>query len=156
ELIETLAWAHERTPLANLICWRDKSVSLSIVKARLVGLAHFSDSTCIMDTNRNSTIMERKSLIHREKKRQKLEQKYHSIRRSSKKEISKVSLLSDKWEIYGMLHSLPRNSAPTHLHRRCFSTGRPRDNYRDFGLSEHILREMVHACLLPGATRSSW
>ena len=42
ELIETLAWAHERTPLANLIRWRDKPVALSIVLARLVGLAHFS------------------------------------------------------------------------------------------------------------------
>ncbi|KAL5647675.1 hypothetical protein ACJX0J_042030 [Zea mays] len=42
ELIETLAWAHERTPLANLIRWRDKLVALSIVQARLVGLAHFS------------------------------------------------------------------------------------------------------------------
>ncbi|KAL6492610.1 ribosomal protein S14, S11 [Orobanche gracilis] len=53
------------------------------------------------------------------------------------------------------LQSPPRNSAPTRLNRRCFSTGRPRANYRDFGLSGHILREMVHACLLPGATRSS-
>ncbi|KAL4193946.1 hypothetical protein AMTRI_Chr05g56750 [Amborella trichopoda] len=26
ELIEALAWAHERTPLANLIRWRDKPV----------------------------------------------------------------------------------------------------------------------------------
>ncbi|KAH7440374.1 hypothetical protein KP509_04G104200 [Ceratopteris richardii] len=42
ELIETLAWAHERTPLANVIRWRDKPVALSIVQARLVGLAHFS------------------------------------------------------------------------------------------------------------------
>uniref|UniRef100_K4AEE2 Photosystem I n=1 Tax=Setaria italica TaxID=4555 RepID=K4AEE2_SETIT len=42
ELIETLAWAHERTPLANLIRWRDKPVALSIVQPRLVGLAHFS------------------------------------------------------------------------------------------------------------------
>uniref|UniRef100_A0A803KUA3 Photosystem I n=1 Tax=Chenopodium quinoa TaxID=63459 RepID=A0A803KUA3_CHEQI len=42
ELIETLAWAHERTPLANLIRWRDKPVALSIVQARLVGLAQFS------------------------------------------------------------------------------------------------------------------
>ena len=42
ELIETLAWAHERTPLANIIRWRDKPVALSIVQARLVGLAHFS------------------------------------------------------------------------------------------------------------------
>lgn len=42
ELIETLAWAHERTPLANLIRWKDKPVALSIVQARLVGLVHFS------------------------------------------------------------------------------------------------------------------
>jgi len=42
ELIETLAWAHERTPLANLIRWKDKPVALSIVQARLVGLTHFS------------------------------------------------------------------------------------------------------------------
>ncbi|RZC47290.1 hypothetical protein C5167_040246 [Papaver somniferum] len=70
--------------------------------------------------------MARQSLIQREKKRQK------------------------------KLQSPPRNSAPTRLRRRCFSTGRPRANYRDFGLSGHILREMVHACLLPGATRSSW
>ncbi|CAN6455230.1 unnamed protein product [Victoria cruziana] len=42
ELIETLAWAHECTPLANLIRWRDKPMALSIVQARLVGLAHFS------------------------------------------------------------------------------------------------------------------
>uniref|UniRef100_K3Z2T0 photosystem I n=1 Tax=Setaria italica TaxID=4555 RepID=K3Z2T0_SETIT len=32
ELIETLAWAHERTPLANLIRWRDKPVALPLCK----------------------------------------------------------------------------------------------------------------------------
>nr|ANO45205.1 ribosomal protein S14 [Drymophila moorei] len=100
--------------------------------------------------------MARKSLIQRDKKRQKLEQKFHLTRRYLKKEISKVPSLSKKWEIHRKLQSLPRNSAPVRLHRRCFVTGRPRANYRDFGLSGHILREMVHACLLPGATRSSW
>nr|ANX10285.1 ribosomal protein S14 [Striga hermonthica] len=100
--------------------------------------------------------MAKKSVIQREKKRQKLEQKYRLIRRSLKKELSKVSSLSDKWEISGKLQSLPRNSAPTRLRRRCFSTGKARANFRDFGLSGYILREMVHACLLPGATRSSW
>nr|YP_009251642.1 30S ribosomal protein S14 [Colchicum autumnale]AKB92925.1 30S ribosomal protein S14 [Colchicum autumnale] len=100
--------------------------------------------------------MARKGLIQRDKKRQKLEQKYHLIRRSLKKEISQVLSLSEKWEIHRKLQSLPRNSAPIRLHRRCFATGRPRANYRDFGLSGHILREMVNACLLPGATRSSW
>ena len=100
--------------------------------------------------------MAKKSLIHREKRRQQLEQKYHLIRRSSKKEINKAPSLSEKWKIHGKLQSTPRNRAPTRLHRRCFSTGKLRANYRDFGLSGHILREMVHACLLPGATRSSW
>ena len=42
ELIETLVWAHERTPLANLVRWRYKPVALSIVQARLVGLVHFA------------------------------------------------------------------------------------------------------------------
>nr|BBD21694.1 photosystem I P700 chlorophyll a apoprotein A2 [Poropsis sp. ID1_4] len=42
ELIETLTWAHERTPLANLVFWYDKPVALSIVQARLVGLVHFT------------------------------------------------------------------------------------------------------------------
>lgn len=105
--------------------------------------------------------MAKKSLIQREKKRQKLEKKYHLIRGSLKKKIrSKVSplslSLSEKKKMQEKLQSLPRNSAPTRLHRRCFLTGRPRANYRDFGLSGHILREMVYACLLPGATRSSW
>ena len=100
--------------------------------------------------------MARKCLIQREKKRQKLEQKYHLIRRSSKKEISKVRSLSEKWEIHGKMQSPPRKSAPIRLHRRCFLTGRPRANYRDFGLSGHVLREIVNGCLLPGATRSSW
>nr|YP_009326206.1 ribosomal protein S14 [Chloris truncata]APD26997.1 ribosomal protein S14 [Chloris truncata] len=103
--------------------------------------------------------MAKKSLIQREKKRKKLEQKYHLIRRSSKNEIrSKASplSLSEKTKMQEKLQSLPRNSAPTRLHRRCFLTGRPRANYRHFGLSGHILREMVYACLLPGATRSSW
>nr|YP_009437885.1 ribosomal protein S14 [Tibetia liangshanensis]ATG33792.1 ribosomal protein S14 [Tibetia liangshanensis] len=100
--------------------------------------------------------MAKKSVIEREKKRQKLEQKYHLIRQSLKKEISKVGSLSEKWEIQAKLESLPRNSAPTRLHRRCFCTGRARATYRDFGLSGHILREMVNECLLPGATRSSW
>ena len=100
--------------------------------------------------------MAKKNLIEREKKRQKLEQQYYLIRRSPKKEMRKAQSLSEKWEIQGKLEVLPRNSAPTRLHRRCFATGRPRGNYRDFGLSGQVLREMVHGCLLPGATRSSW
>lgn len=42
ELIETLVWAHEHAPITNVIKWKDKPVALSIVQARLVGLAHFA------------------------------------------------------------------------------------------------------------------
>jgi photosystem I P700 chlorophyll a apoprotein A2 len=42
ELIESIVWAHEQTPLANLIIWAEKPVALSIVQARFVGLAHFA------------------------------------------------------------------------------------------------------------------
>ena len=42
ELIETIVWAHERTPLANLVRWKDKPVAMSIVQGRVIGLAHFT------------------------------------------------------------------------------------------------------------------
>ncbi len=42
ELIESIVWAHEQTPLANLIVWADKPIALSIAQARFVGLAHFA------------------------------------------------------------------------------------------------------------------
>nr|WRK68018.1 ribosomal protein S14 [Phylloglossum drummondii] len=100
--------------------------------------------------------MAKKSLIQRERKRQKPKQKYHSIRLFLKKRMSEASFLDEKWEISEKLQSLPRNSAPTRLHRRCLLTGRSRANYRDFGLSRHVLREMAHACLLPGVRKSSW
>jgi photosystem I P700 chlorophyll a apoprotein A2 len=42
ELIETLVWAHQRTPIANQIGWVHTPVALTIVQARLVGLWHFA------------------------------------------------------------------------------------------------------------------
>nr|QYB20998.1 ribosomal protein S14 [Austrocedrus chilensis]BBN66391.1 ribosomal protein S14 [Austrocedrus chilensis] len=100
--------------------------------------------------------MAKKSLIQREKKKERLERKYNWLRQSLKREMSEVSSLDDKLELYRKLQSLPRNSAPTRLRRRCLKTGRPRANYRDFELSGYIIREMAHACLLTGVTKSSW
>nr|GEZ22906.1 photosystem I P700 apoprotein A2, chloroplastic [Tanacetum cinerariifolium] len=51
EVIETLAWAHECTHVANLIRWREKSMALSIVQARLLGLAHFSVESWYLSIN---------------------------------------------------------------------------------------------------------
>nr|QWW92779.1 ribosomal protein S14 [Thuidium sp. 49197] len=100
--------------------------------------------------------MAKKSLIEREKKKQKLEKKYQKFRQFVKKKIKETLSLDEKWEFQKQLQTLPRNSAPTRLHRRCFLTGRPRAIYRDFGLSRHVLREMAYACSIPGITKSSW
>nr|QUG10407.1 ribosomal protein S14 [Hymenophyllum coreanum]QUG10494.1 ribosomal protein S14 [Hymenophyllum polyanthos]QUG10581.1 ribosomal protein S14 [Hymenophyllum wrightii] len=100
--------------------------------------------------------MAKKSLIEKEKKKQKLVNKYHSVRQSLKREMRQSSSIQNKLEISKELQYLPRNSASTRLHNRCSLTGRPRSNYRDFGLSRHVLREMAHACLLPGVIKSSW
>ena len=42
ESIETVIWAHEQTPIASMLHWKEKPVALSIVQARLVGLTHFT------------------------------------------------------------------------------------------------------------------
>ena len=94
--------------------------------------------------------------MNEKKKKQKLEKKHQIFRQFIKNKIKKTVSLDEKWEFQKQLQALPRNSAPTRLHRRCFLTGRPRANYRDFGLSRHVLREMAHECFLPGITKSSW
>nr|YP_010981806.1 ribosomal protein S14 [Lygodium flexuosum]UYS92457.1 ribosomal protein S14 [Lygodium flexuosum] len=100
--------------------------------------------------------MAKKSLIEKEKRKEKLVKKYYSVRQSMKREMKKNSSIQKKLEILEMLRSLPRSSTPTRLRNRCSLTGRPRSNYRYFGLSRHVLREMAHDCLLPGLKKSSW
>lgn len=100
--------------------------------------------------------MAKKSSIERNKKRQRLMTRYHNKRENLKQQLRQTLLLEHKWIIQRELQSLPRNSAPNRIQRRCFLTGRPRGVYRDFGLSRHVVREMSHECLLPGVTKSSW
>jgi small subunit ribosomal protein S14 len=84
--------------------------------------------------------MAKKNMVEREKKRERLINKYGKKRKEIKESLEK----------------LPNNSAPCRHRNRCWLTGRSRGYYRDFGLSRHVLREMSHACLLPGVTKSSW
>nr|ALG63589.1 ribosomal protein S14 [Guillardia theta] len=100
--------------------------------------------------------MAKKSMIQREKKREKLVLKYEKKRKEIKESLKQVSSYKEKVDIYAKLQTLPRNSFPTRLRNRCWLTGRSRGYYRDFGLSRHVLREMTHACLLPGVVKSSW
>nr|YP_009092937.1 ribosomal protein S14 [Chaetoceros simplex]AIR75328.1 ribosomal protein S14 [Chaetoceros simplex]QXM17709.1 ribosomal protein S14 [Chaetoceros tenuissimus] len=100
--------------------------------------------------------MAKKSMIEREKKRIKLNNKYNSKRQKLLKEYQTTEDFNLKLEIHSKIQKLPRNSAKIRIRNRCWKTGRPRGYYRDFGISRHVLREMAHQCLLPGVTKSSW
>jgi small subunit ribosomal protein S14 len=100
--------------------------------------------------------MAKKGMITREKKRQKLVEKYAAKRAELKAQFASAETQQEKMEIHQQLQQLPRNSAQTRLHNRCWLTGRPRGYYRDFGLSRHVIREMAHQGLLPGVVKSSW
>jgi small subunit ribosomal protein S14 len=100
--------------------------------------------------------MAKKSMIERERKRQRLVMTYKNKRDKLKQQIRETELFEEKLSIHRKLQLLPRDSSPTRLHNRCLLTGRPKGYFRDFGLSRHVLREMAHECLLPGVTKSSW
>jgi small subunit ribosomal protein S14 len=100
--------------------------------------------------------MAKKSMIEREKKRIKLNQKYASKRATLLSKYKTEENFNTKLEIHSQLQKLPRNSAKTRIRNRCWKTGRPRGIFRDFGLSRHVVREMAHQCLLPGVRKSSW
>jgi small subunit ribosomal protein S14 len=100
--------------------------------------------------------MAKKSMIERERKREKLIAKYAAKRQELKEQFAATANQQQKLEIHRQLQQLPRNSSPTRHRNRCWATGRPRGYYRDFGISRHVLREMAHQGLLPGVVKSSW
>ena len=100
--------------------------------------------------------MAKKSMIEREKKRIRLNNKYATKRNLLLHEYRTTDDFNLKLEIHSKIQKLPRNSAKIRIRNRCWKTGRPRGYYRDFGLSRHVLREMAHQCLLPGVRKASW
>ncbi len=100
--------------------------------------------------------MAKKSMIERERKRERLVEKYAQKRQELQDQFAAATSQQQKLLIHRQIQQLPRNSAPTRLHNRCWVTGRSRGFYRDFGLSRHVLREMAHQGLLPGVVKSSW
>jgi small subunit ribosomal protein S14 len=57
---------------------------------------------------------------------------------------------------YAGLARLPRNSSPVRHRRMCTLTGRSRGNYRKFGISRIMLRQLAHEGKIPGMKKASW
>jgi len=89
--------------------------------------------------------MARKSLIARERKREKLVAKYADLRKRLKEE--------GNWE---ELDKLPKNSSAVRLHNRCRLTGRPKGYMRKFGINRVTFRKMALEGKIPGITKASW
>lgn len=89
--------------------------------------------------------MAREAIKARERKRERLVEKYAAKRKELKAAGDYVGL--DK---------LPRNSSKVRLHNRCKLTGRPRGYMRKFGISRVTFREMASFGKIPGVTKASW
>lgn len=89
--------------------------------------------------------MAKKSMIARDKKRQKMILKY-AAKRAELKELG---------DLEG-LQKLPTNSSPTRWKNRDVLSGRPRAYMRKFGLSRINFREKAVKGEIPGITKSSW
>ncbi|MCC5972352.1 MAG: 30S ribosomal protein S14 [Pararhodobacter sp.] len=101
--------------------------------------------------------MAKKSMVEREKKRQRLVQKY-AAKRAALKDIAKDQNVSmeERFKANLKLAELPRNSSTVRLHNRCELTGRPKAYYRKLKLSRIMLRELSSFGQVPGMVKSSW
>ena len=101
--------------------------------------------------------MAKKSMIEREKKRERLVAQY-AAKRAELKAIAneKDKPVEERFKANLKLAQLPRNSSATRLHNRCQLTGRPHAYYRKLKLSRIMLRELGSNGEIPGMVKSSW
>ena len=100
--------------------------------------------------------MAKKSMIEREKRRQRLVEAKAEVR----KELRAVSVdmkrsPEERFAARQQLAKLPRNSSPIRLRNRCAVTGRPRGYIRFFGLSRITSRALALKGELPGIRKGS-
>jgi small subunit ribosomal protein S14 len=101
--------------------------------------------------------MAKKSMIERERKRQKLVDQYAARRTALKAAAAdKNASVEDRFKATLKLAELPRNSSATRLRNRCQLTGRPRAYYRKLKISRIMLRELGSNGEIPGLVKSSW
>ena len=101
--------------------------------------------------------MAKASSIQKNKSRKDLIQKLSEKRKFLKSKVMDKSLsLEERITFQNKLNEMPRNSSSIRHRNRCEITGRPRGNYRKFGLSRIKIRELSMTGDLPGVVKSSW
>ena len=101
--------------------------------------------------------MAKLSSVNKNERRKKLVKKFSGKWARLKAVAEDESLpMDERFTARLKMQALPRNSHPTRVRSRCALTGRARGNYRKFGLSRLMLRELASQGLIPGVTKSSW
>ena len=101
--------------------------------------------------------MAKKAMIEREKKRQKLVDRYAAKRAALKAIINDQDKpMEERFRASLKLAKLPRNSSATRIHNRCQLTGRPHAYYRKLKISRIALRDLGSNGEIPGMVKSSW
>ncbi len=101
--------------------------------------------------------MAKLSAVQKNLRRYKLIEKYQAKRKMLKAKIKDKNIsLEERFTYQNKLNDLPRNGSAIRHRNRCEITGRPRGNYRKFGLSRIKLRELSMTGDLPGVVKSSW
>ena len=101
--------------------------------------------------------MAKTSKIEKNEDRKRIVAKY-AERRKALRDIIQSSKSSDedKDEARAQMARLPRDSNPNRIRNRCLLTGRPRANYRKFGICRITFRELALLGEIPGVRKASW
>lgn len=101
--------------------------------------------------------MAKKSAIDKNKKRIYMADLHNEKRQVLKKVIRDKNISQeDRFKAVLKLSALPKNGSRVRIRSRCEITGRPRGNYRKFGISRIAFRDLASSGQLPGITKASW
>ena len=101
--------------------------------------------------------MAKKSAIDKNKKRIHMVEQQKDKRAALKKVIKDKNVSQeDRFKAVLKLAALPKNGSKIRIRNRCEVTGRPRGNYRKFGMSRIAFRDLASSGQLPGITKASW
>ncbi len=101
--------------------------------------------------------MAKKSMVERNKKRERLAKRYAAKRAALRAVIDdRQTEPEERFQAVMQLAKLPRNGARTRIRNRCQVTGRSRGYYRKLKMSRIALRQLASFGQIPGMTKASW
>lgn len=101
--------------------------------------------------------MAKLSAIEKNNWRKEKSSRYYKYRKELReKAVDPKASDEEKMEARKKLEKLPRDTNPNRVITRCQLSGRPRGNYKKFGLSRIAFRKLALDGKLPGVTKASW